>query len=318
MARYLVTGGAGFIGSHLTEELLRRGHEVRVLDNLSTGLIENIPVGAEFIEGDLMQPEVIAEAIDGCQFVLHQAAISSVQQSIDNPRPSNEANVDGTLNVLIAARESAVRRVVYASSAAAYGNAALLPKVEAMPPDPQSPYALQKYVGEQYCSLFSRLYGLETVALRYFNVFGPRQNPASSYSGVLSLFIRAALSGVTPTIFGDGEQTRDFTFVDNVVDGVLLAVDSPLARGEVINVATGCRVSLNRAWAALEQILGTLPPPIYAPPRLGDVRHSQADVSKAEELLGYRPRITFGEGLRRTIDWAREGADLIPTGPEQQ
>lgn len=309
MSRFLVTGGAGFIGSHLAEELLRRGHKVRVLDNLSTGLIANVPVGAEFIRGDVIDPSVVAGAIAGCEFVLHQAAISSVQQSIDDPRPSHEANVNGTLNVLIAARDYGVRRVVYAASAAAYGNAPALPKVEDMPPDPQSPYALQKYVGEEYCALFTRLYGLETVALRYFNVFGPRQHASSPYSGVLSLFIRAALSGVAPTIYGDGEQTRDFTFVDNVVDSVLLAVDAPRAPGEVINVANGDRVSLNRAWAALEQILGSLPSPIYELPRVGDIRHSQADVCRAVELLGYRPRIAFLEGLGRTIDWAREVAN---------
>ena len=305
MAKYLVTGGSGFIGSHLAETLLISGHSVRVIDNLSTGLRQNLPPGVEFIEGDLTDQDVAGTAVRGCEVVLHQAAIPSVPRSISAPRPSHEANINGTFNLLMAARDAGVRRVVYAASSSAYGDTAVLPKVETMPPNPRSPYALQKHVGEVYSQLFTRLYGLETVSIRYFNVFGPRQHPSSPYSGVLSLFIKAALAGDQPTIYGDGEQTRDFTFIDNVVDGVLRAVDAPEASGEVINVATGGRVSLNQAWATLGEIVGPLPAPIYGPPRDGDVRDSQADITKAQQKLGYRPLVTFSEGLRRTVDWAR-------------
>lgn len=307
MATYLVTGGAGFIGSHLADALLARGDAVRVVDNLSSGLIENVPAGAEFIEGDLTDPAIAVAAVAGCEFVLHQAAIPSVPRSIAVPRPSHEANIDGTFNVLIAARDEGVRRVVYAASSSAYGDTTVLPKVEDMPPNPRSPYALQKQVGETYCQFFTRDYGLETVSIRYFNVFGPRQHPSSPYSGVLSLFIKAALTGTAPTIHGDGEQTRDFTYIDNVVDGVVRAIDAPKASGEVINVAVGGRVSLNQAWKALDDLLGPLPSPTYGPPRAGDVRDSQAAIHKAERLLGYRPVISFEDGLHRTVDWARNG-----------
>ncbi|WP_328351423.1 SDR family oxidoreductase [Mycobacterium sp. NBC_00419] len=309
MAMFLVTGGAGFIGSHLSGALLARGHRVRVVDNLSSGLLENVPAGAEFIEGDLRDPAIAAAVVSGCEIVLHQAAIPSVPRSIAAPRPSHEANIDGTFNVLIAARDEGVRRVVYAASSSAYGDTAVLPKVEDMPANPRSPYALQKHVGEVYCQFFTQLYGLETVSIRYFNVFGPRQHPSSPYSGVLSLFIKAALAGTAPTIHGDGEQTRDFTYVDNVVDGVIRAVDAPTAAGEVINVAIGGRVSLNQAWSALGDIVGPLPAATYGPPRAGDVRDSQADISKAERILGYRPLVAFEDGLRRTVDWARNETD---------
>jgi UDP-glucose 4-epimerase len=237
--------------------------------------------------------------------VLHQAAIPSVPRSISEPRPSHDANINGTFNVLLAARDAGVRRVVYAASSSAYGDTLVLPKVEDMPANPRSPYALQKHVGETYCQLFTRLYGLETVSIRYFNVFGPRQQPSSPYSGVLSLFIKAGLAGASPTIYGDGEQTRDFTFIDTVVDGVLRAIDAPGAVGEVINVANGGRISLNQAWATLGEILGPLPSPTYGPPRPGDVRDSQADIEKAEQLLLYRPSVSFKDGLTRTVDWAR-------------
>ncbi|MGB0972105.1 MAG: SDR family oxidoreductase [Mycobacterium sp.] len=305
MANYLVTGGAGFIGSHLVESLLAKGHFVRVVDDLSTGLFENIPAGAEFIEGDLTDAATAANAVRNCEVVLHQAAIPSVPRSIASPLRSHNANINATFNVLIAARDAGVRRVVYAASSSAYGDTLILPKVENMPANPRSPYALQKQVGEVYCQLFTRLYKLETVSIRYFNVFGPRQHPSSPYSGVLSLFIKAALTGAAPTVYGDGEQTRDFTFIDNVVDGVLRAVDARDACGEVINVAGGGRVSLNQAWMALESIVGPLPTPIYAPDRPGDVRDSQADIAKAERLLGYNPLVSFPEGLRRTVMWAR-------------
>lgn len=305
MARCLVTGGAGFIGSHLADALLARGHVVRVVDNLATGLAANVPAAAEFLEGDLADPALAAAAVAGCEVVLHQAAIPSVPRSIAEPRPSHDANINATFNVLTAAREARVRRVVYAASSSAYGDTPTLPKVESMPANPRSPYALQKHVGETYCGLFTRLYGLETVAIRYFNVFGPRQRPSSPYSGVLSLFIKAGLAGTAPTIYGDGGQTRDFTYIDNVVDGVLRAIDAPAASGEVINVAAGGRISLNEAWATLASILGPLPAPTYQPDRPGDVRDSQADIGKAERLLGYRPQVSFAEGLRRTVDWAR-------------
>jgi len=305
MAMHLVTGGAGFIGSHLAAELIDNGHSVRIVDNLVTGLMANVPAAAEFIEGDLTDPAVADLAVAGCEVVLHQAALASVPRSISEPRPSHDSNINATFNVLLAARDAGVRRVVYAASSSAYGDAAVLPKVEDMPVDPLSPYALQKQVGEVYCRLFTRLYGLETVAIRYFNVFGPRQNPSSPYSGVLSLFIKAALAGEAPVIYGDGEQTRDFTYIDNVVDGVLRAVDAPDASGEIINVAAGGRISLSEAWSTLAAILGPLPAPVYESPRPGDVRHSQADIGKAHRLLGYQPSVSFDQGLRRTVEWAR-------------
>lgn len=307
MARVLVTGGAGFIGSHLAAALVSGGHSVTVVDNLTTGLPGNVPAGAGFIEGDLTDPAVAERAVAGCELVLHQAAVPSVPKSIDDPRPSHDANITATFNVLLAARDAGVRRVVYAGSSSAYGDSPVLPKSEGLPNNPRSPYALQKLVGEQYCALFTGIYGLDTVALRYFNVFGPRQNPTSPYSGVISLFVAAALAGAAPTIYGDGEQTRDFTYVDNVVDGVLRAIDTPGAAGRVINIAAGERVSLNRAWATLAGIAGPLPQPDYRPARAGDVRDSQADLTTARRLLGYRPTVGFEEGLRRTVMWARSG-----------
>lgn len=248
MAAILVTGGAGFIGSHLAAALVARGNVVRVVDNLVTGTLDNVPAGVEFVVGDLVDPAVVAAAVDGCEVVLHQAAIPSVPRSIAEPRPSHDANINATFNVLVAARDAGVRRVVYAASSSVYGDTDVLPKVEIMPANPRSPYALQKQVGEAYCRLFAQLHGLETVSIRYFNVFGPRQRPSSPYSGVLSLFIKAALERTAPTIHGDGLQTRDFTYIDNVVDGVLRAIDAPAAAGEAINVACGGRVSLLDAW----------------------------------------------------------------------
>jgi nucleoside-diphosphate-sugar epimerase len=307
MANYVVTGGAGFIGSHLAEELIRRGHRVRVADSLVTGKranLEHIPQ-AEFLEGDLADPDVARRAVAGCEFVLHQAAIPSVPRSVQDPITSNQANVDATLNVLVAAREAGVRRVVFAGSSSVYGNAPTLPKHEAMIPNPLSPYALQKLVGEQYLQLFTKLYGLETVSIRYFNVFGPRQDPSSPYSGVISVFATAVLENRSPTIYGDGGQTRDFTYIENVVDGVLRACEAPDASGEVINVATGGRMSLNELYREMKRITGATVDPTYAEPREGDVRDSQADISKAKALLGYEPVVTFEEGLRRTIEWYR-------------
>ena len=307
MAQYLVTGGAGFIGSHLAEELVRRGERVRVVDSLITGKRENLAhlPQVEFIEGDLAEPGVAAHAMGGVDYVLHQAAIPSVPRSVEDPVTSNRANVDATLNVLVAARDAKVKRVVYAGSSSAYGNAATLPKVETMIPAPLSPYALQKLVAEQYCQMFTHLYGLETVTTRYFNVFGPRQDPSSPYSGVISVFISALCQGRAPTIHGDGGQTRDFTYIANVVDGVLRACQAPTASGETINVATGGRISLNQLFEAVRDLLGVDVAAKHGDVRAGDVRDSQADISKARRILNYEPSVTFEEGLERTVAWYR-------------
>jgi nucleoside-diphosphate-sugar epimerase len=305
MASYLVTGGAGFIGSHLSEELVRRGQRVRVVDSLITGKRQNLDhvPGVEFIEGDLADPDVAARSVAGVDYVLHQAAIPSVPRSVNDPLTSNRANVTASLNVLVAARDAGVKRLVYAGSSSAYGNTPTLPKREDMPTNPLSPYALQKLVAEQYAQMFTQLYGFETVTIRYFNVFGPRQDPGSPYSGVISLFSTALLEGRQPTIYGDGEQTRDFTYVANVVDGVLRACEAPKAPGEVINVATGGRISLNELLRVMNGIVGTNLTAVYQPPRAGDVKDSQADITKARALLGYEPIVPLEEGLRRTLEW---------------
>ena len=305
MAHFLVTGGAGFIGSHLSAALLSSGHKVRVVDNLITGFLHNVQEGAEFVRADLADPGAAAAAVAGVDYVLHQAAIPSVPRSVKNPVESHRANVDGMLNVLIAARDAGVKRVVFAGSSSVYGDQPTLPKKEDMPTRPMTPYALQKLVSEQYGQMFTRLYGLEVVTTRYFNVFGPRQDPGSPYSGVISLFIKALIEGTRPVIYGDGGQTRDFTFVANVVDGVLRAAGAPDVGGEVFNVATGGRVSLNQLLAILKEILGSDVEPIYKDARAGDVRDSQADVAKAERLLGYRPTVTLEDGLRHTVAWFR-------------
>jgi nucleoside-diphosphate-sugar epimerase len=307
MAHYLVTGGAGFIGSHLAEALAGRGHDVRVVDNLVTGRRSNLDhiKGVEFLEGDLADLALAKRAVDGCDYVLHQAAIPSVPRSVKDPITSNRANVDGTLNVLVAARDAGVRRLVFAGSSSAYGNTPTLPKHEEMPTQPLSPYALQKAIGEEYLKLFTTLYGLETVTTRYFNVFGPRQDPSSAYSGVISVFATALLDDRSPTIYGDGEQTRDFTYVANVVDGVLRACEAPGASGEIINVATGGRISLNELFRTMRRMIGASAEPRYAEPRAGDVRDSQADIAKAKRLLGYEPIVSFEDGLQRTVDWYR-------------
>jgi nucleoside-diphosphate-sugar epimerase len=308
MATYLVTGGAGFIGSHLVEELVRRGERVRVVDNLSTGKRQNIAhlTSVEFVEGDLADPHVAQRAVAGIEYVLHQAAIPSVPRSVQDPITSNRANIDATLNILVAARDAGVKRFVYAGSSSAYGDTPTLPKVETMETSPLSPYALQKLVGEQYGRMFTRLYGLETVTIRYFNVFGPRQDPSSPYSGVISLFISALCDGRQPTIYGDGEHTRDFTYVANVVDGVLRACTAAGASGEVINVATGGRISLNTLFKTIRQLVDATVDPIYSAPRPGDVKDSQADISKARRILGYAPIVSFEEGLARTVAWYRD------------
>jgi UDP-glucose 4-epimerase len=310
MAKYLVTGGAGFIGSHLTDELVRRGHRVRVVDSLITGKrrnLDHIP-GVDFLEGDLADASVATRAVEGIDYVLHQAAIPSVPRSVQDPITSNRANIDASLNILVAARDAGVKRLVYAGSSSAYGDTPTLPKREDMPTNPLSPYALQKLVAEQYCQMFTRLYGFETVTIRYFNVFGPRQDPGSPYSGVISLFSTAVLEGRQPTIYGDGEQTRDFTYVANVVDGVLRACEAPKAAGEVINVACGTRISLNDLLRVMNRIVGTNLRAVYKEPRAGDVRDSQADITKAKALLGYAPSVSLEDGLAKTLEWCRSEA----------
>ena len=307
MTTYLVTGGAGFIGSHLAEELIRRGHAVRVADSLATGKRENLAhlPRIDFREGDLADPAFARAAVDGCDYVLHQAALPSVARSVMDPATAHRANVDATFQVLLAARDAGVKRVVFAGSSSVYGDSPTLPKHEELPLNPLSPYALQKAIGEQYLRLFSTLYGLSTVTTRYFNVFGPRQDASSSYSGVISQFALALLRNRPPTIYGDGEQTRDFTYIANVVDGVLRACEAERVDGEVINVATNGRVSLNDLFRLMRSLTGADVEPIYAEPRQGDVRHSQADISKARRLLGYEPLVSFADGLRDTVEWYR-------------
>jgi nucleoside-diphosphate-sugar epimerase len=307
MSLYLVTGGAGFIGSHLCEELTRRGERVRVVDSLITGKRANLAhvPGVEFIEGDLADVDVAHRAAAGVDYVLHEAAIPSVPRSVSDPITSNRSNIDATLNILVAARDAGVKRLVYAGSSSAYGDQPTLPKREDMPTKPLSPYALQKLVGEQYLALFTKLYGLDTVTTRYFNVFGPRQDPSSPYSGVISLFISALLEARQPIIYGDGEQTRDFTYVANVVDGVLRACQAPGIAGDVMNVATGGRISLNELLRTLCELLGARTQAVFKEPRAGDVRDSQADISRAKALTGYVPLVDLREGLEKTLAWFR-------------
>jgi nucleoside-diphosphate-sugar epimerase len=303
---YVVTGGAGFIGSNICEALVKRGNRVRVIDNLSTGNRANLAhlgSGVEIIEADLADWEPVTRALAGAAVVFHEAAIPSVPRSILEPRLSHRANVEGTFNLLMAAHENGVRRVVYAASSSAYGETETLPKVEDMLPQPLSPYAAGKLFGEYYCQVFTRVYGLETVALRYFNVFGPRQDPASQYSGVISRFVTALLNGESPVIYGDGEQSRDFTFVANVVAANLKAAESPEANGQVINIGNGQRITLNRLLAELQQALGTKIEPRYESQRAGDVRHSLADISRARALLDYQPLFGLEDGLKLTVDW---------------
>jgi len=311
MATYLVTGGAGFIGSHIAERLVERGDSVVVLDNLSTGKVENLAGCRDritFIEGDLRDLDFVKSACRGVDYVLHQGALASVPRSIADPIASNEVNLNGTLNVLAAAREARVRRVVYAASSSVYGDTPTLPKQEDMPADPLSPYAVSKYAGELYCQAFVRLYGIETVVLRYFNVFGPRQDPTSQYAAVIPLFISALQRGEAPRVFGDGEQSRDFTYVANVVEANLLACQAPDASGRVINIACGERITINDLIRALQQLLKVDTDPVYDQPRPGDVKHSVADITRARELLGYETVVAFEEGLRRTAEWFAKDA----------
>ena len=310
MASYLITGIAGFIGSSLARELLQRGERVRGVDNFSTGKRENLAqiLGQiEFREADLLDLDAMRQACTGVDYVLHQAAIPSVPKSVLDPIASNRANVDGMLNVLVAARDARVKRVVYASSSSTYGDTPTLPKHEAMTPDPISPYAVAKLASERYMISFYRCYGLETVALRYFNIFGPRQDPSSPYSGVLAKFITQMLGGKQPTIFGDGEQSRDFTYIDNTVEANLLACKAPAqqAAGRVFNVATGRRITLNETFKLLQTLTSYSGSPIYGAERGGDIKHSLADISAAEKHLGYKPKVNFEDGLLKTVDWYR-------------
>ncbi len=303
----LVTGGAGFIGSHIASALIGSGARVRVLDDLSTGHPENIDElggDVDFIHGSVADEDLLAKTLEGVELVFHEAAIPSVPRSVENPRQSHIASVDGTFSLLLAARDKKVRRVVYAASSSAYGDQPTLPKSEEMLPDPLSPYAVAKLVGEYYCQVFTRVYGLETVSLRYFNVFGPRQDPGSQYSGVVSRFISALLSNERPVIYGDGEQSRDFTYIDNVVAANLNAATTTDGVGRVINVANGERITLNQLLEELKQLTGKQwITADYREPRVGDVRHSLADTSMARQFLAYESKVDLREGLQRTIDW---------------
>ena len=306
MKRYLVTGGAGFIGSNTVDELVRRGQSVVVLDDLSTGKEDNLAEAGnriEFVRGSVTDLETVRRACLGVDYVLHLAARTSVPRSLKDPLETNRVNVDGTLNVLVAARDARVKRVVYAGSSSVYGETPTLPKRESMPPMPISPYGASKLAGEIYGRVFQRIYGLEFVTLRYFNVFGPRQDPNSPYSGVLSVFNAAVINGEQPTIHGDGEQSRDFTFVRNVVEANLLACKASDAAGLVFNVGTGKRYTLNRTLQLLGKISGMPAYAKYGPPREGDIRDSQADIAQARQILGYNPCVGFEEGLKHTWEW---------------
>jgi len=307
--RYLVTGGAGFIGSNTVDELVRRGHSVVVLDDLSSGKEDNLAEVRNkitFIKGGITDIEVVRKAMHEAEYVLHLGARTSVPRSVKDPIETNRINIDGTLNVLVAAKELKVKRVVFAASSSAYGETPTLPKVETMQPQPISPYGVTKFVGELYAQTFGRCYGLENVSLRYFNIFGPRQDPGSPYSGVLAKFCTAFLEDTPPVVFGDGEQTRDFTYVENAVHANLLACEAPNVSGKVFNVGVGGRVSLNEVLRELGKITGKTMEAKYEPPREGDIRDSQADISQAREFLGYKPQVSFEEGLARTFEWYRE------------
>jgi UDP-glucose 4-epimerase len=304
--KYLVTGGAGFIGSNIVKELLNRGHAVRVIDNFSTGKKENLEEFGdkiEIINGDIRYLNTLLEVMDGVDYVFHEAALPSVPRSVSTPLETNDVNINGTLNVLYAAKESGVKRVVFAGSSSAYGESEVLPKVETMKPAPLSPYAVNKLTGEYYCQVFYRVYGLETVVLRYFNVFGPKQDPSSYYSAVIPKFINLIRQGKSPMIFGDGEQSRDFSYIDNVVSANLLAAKAPKAPGEVFNVACGERITLNALTEEMKKILNADVEVKHGEPRVGDIKHSLADISKAQELLGYEVKVNVIEGLKKTIDY---------------
>jgi nucleoside-diphosphate-sugar epimerase len=306
---YLVTGGAGFIGSNIVEYLVKEGKKVRILDNFSSGRRNNIAHlldKIEVVEGDIRDFWTVIQAVKGVRYILHQAALPSVQRSVNNPLTSNEVNINGTLNLLEAAKEYGVKRLIYASSSSVYGDTPNLPKREDMPPKPLSPYAITKLAGEEYCQTFSKLYDLSTVCLRYFNVFGARQDPTSQYSAVIPKFIRLLLDGKIPIIYGDGEQSRDFTFVQNVVDANILACHSNISSGEVINIACGENFTLNHLVSTLNQIIGTKIKPEYVQAKPGEIRHSLADISKAQKLLNYQARVSFVEGLKKVVEWFKD------------
>jgi len=314
MTLALVTGGAGFIGSHLVEGLLARGYKVRVLDNFATGRRENLKdvlAQIELVEGSVTNLTTAHSVMRGVEIVFHQAALPSVPRSVKNPLESNAVNITGTLNILLAARDAGVRRVVYAASSSAYGDQPTLPKVETMPPDPLSPYAIAKLAGEMYARAFTNLYGLSTVSLRYFNVFGPRQDPTTQYAGVLAKFCTCAITGQPYPVYGDGEQSRDFTYVTNVVEANILAANAQLEGAPVINIACGERTTLNQIIRILNELTGQNLPAHYGPERAGDVRHSQADITRARTLLGYHPTIDLREGLRRTLEWYRTNVHAV-------
>ena len=307
--RYVVTGGAGFIGSNTVDELVRRGETVIVLDDLSSGKEDNLAEvrsKISIIKGSITDLEAVRKAVQSADYVIHLAARTSVPRSVKDPIDTNKINVEGTLNVLVAARDAKVKRVVFAASSSAYGETPTLPKVETMQPEPISPYGVAKYAGELYAQMFGRVYGLENVSLRYFNIFGPRQDPDSPYSGVLAKFCTAFLEKTQPLVFGDGEQSRDFTFVENAVAANLLACEAPNASGKVFNIGTGTRVTLNQTLALLADLTGNKLETKYEPPRDGDIRDSQADITQARNILNYEPLVTFEEGLRRTVEWYRE------------
>ena len=307
-AKYLVTGGAGFIGSNIVEGLLKNRESVRIIDNLSTGNIHNLDnfrSEIEFIEGDIRDLSMIQKAMNNIEIVFHQAALPSVPRSIENPVASNDSNISGTLNVLLAARDNKVKRVIYAGSSSAYGDTPTLPKQEDMTPHPLSPYALTKLTGEYYCKIFSSVYGLETLTIRYFNVFGPRQNPASQYAAVIPKFIESLLKDQPPTIYGDGEQSRDFTYIENVVSANILASKAKKTSGEIVNVATSTRTTINQLFYTLKDLLEKDINPIYGEAQKGDVKHSLADITRARKILGYKPVVNLEAGLKRTIDWMK-------------
>ena len=306
----LVTGGAGFIGSHLAAALAASGAHVRVIDDLSTGYPENLAeIGGnvDFVQGSVADERALKRALEGVELVFHEAAIPSVPRSVEDPRQTHIASVDSTFSLLLASREKKVRRIIYAASSSAYGDQPTLPKVEDMLPDPLSPYAVAKLVGEYYCQVFTRVYGLETISLRYFNVFGPRQDPSSQYSGVISRFIGALLSNQTPVIYGDGEQSRDFTYIANVVEANLKAAETSKGIGSIINIANGQRITLNELLQEIKDLTGKREMKAdYQPARAGDVLHSVADISRARELLGFEPRMGLREGLQLTMDWWKQ------------
>lgn len=309
MDRFLVTGGAGFIGSNICRRLVSEGCFVRVVDNLLTGKVENlagITNKVDFIQADMGEEEVARRAVKDVDVVLHQGALPSVPRSVDDPAATHRHCVDATFTLLLAARDAGVKRFIYAASSSAYGDTPTLPKVESMPASPLSPYAAAKLVGEYYCSVFYKVFGLETISLRYFNVFGPHQDPTSQYAAAIPAFVTSILKGQQPTVFGDGEQSRDFTYIDNVVEANLLAARAKQTKGEVINIACGQAVTVNQIIDMINELVGRAVEPIYADARPGDVKHSLADISLAEELIGYKPVVEFRDGLRKAIDWYRD------------